>query len=114
MAIDVVLPDPLTPTTITTVGPVAAHWMGDSACRVRSRTLSRIRSQDVLHMHDAATKLAGDLLADGVGRFDAHIGSNQDGEQAVEEGVVKQFTLPFEKVAYIRVQDLCGLLEPLP
>ena len=114
LAIEVVLPQPFTPATMMTVGPLAAKRIGSAgwASRALSCLLDRARGSRP-SCTTRARKLVADLVGDLLRRLDAHVGLDQRLEQLVEERVVDQPPLGLEEVADVGVQQLRGLLQTL-
>ena len=111
LAIEVVLPAPLTPQTMITVGPLAANRIGEASCFISSPSFAFQVRDDVLQLHDAAAEVLGDLGHNLLGRDEAHVGLEQDRPHLVEKLVVDQPPLALEEVADVGVENLDGLGE---
>ncbi len=102
LAIEVVLPDPFTPTTMITVGPLAANAIGCSSWAQQAREFGPDGLENLVHLDQAAAGIRAHLLADRVRRPSAHVRADQDREQVAQEVVVDQPSFLLEQVANVR------------
>ena len=109
----VVLPLPLTPQTMITVGPDSANLIGASSWAIRLLSFCFQVSSICCERDDAAAVVRGDFLDDLLDGVVAHVGLEEDRPHFVEERLVDQPALGLEEVADVGLQDLGGLLETL-
>ena len=84
------MPQPFTPATMITVGPLAAKRIGSAGWANSALSLALMCSRTSSIFTTRARKLVADLVDDLLGRLDAHVGLDQRFEQLVEELVVDQ------------------------
>ena len=90
LAIEVVLPQPFTPATMMTVGPLAAKRIGSAGWANSALScLLDVLEHFVLLDHAGAEAVA-DFVDDFLRRLDAHVGLDQHLEQLVQERIVDQ------------------------
>ena len=111
LAIDVVLPEPLTPTTRITVGPLAAKL--DRLLRLREDAANLVlhAGQHVLHVNDASAKVGSDPVANATRRAGPHVGLHEDREQLAKKLVIDQPAFALEEIADVGVEDVARLLQ---
>ena len=109
----VVLPLPLTPQTMITVGPDSANLIGASSWAISARELLLPGVEHLLQRDDAAAEVGRDFLDDLLDRVVAHVGLEEDGPHFVEERLVDEPALGLEEVADVGLEGLPGLVETL-
>ena len=83
LAIEVVLPQPFTPATMITVGPVAAKMIGCGGWAKIAERLLDMR-EHFLHLDYPGAEARADLVDRLLGRLDAHVRLDEHLEQLVE------------------------------
>ena len=113
MAIDVVLPQPFTPATMMTVGPLGAKRIGSAGWANSVLSFVLMLFEDFRHFDDPGAERLADLVGDFLRGLDAHVGLDERSNRSSAECFVDQPALRFEQVADVGVQQLRGLLETL-
>ena len=113
LAIEVVLPEPLTPPTMITVAPLAAKRIGASSWASSSLSLALIDRPACRPGARRGRGTACESRRRSLPAPTAHVGLDQHRPQLVEERVVDQPAFALEQVADVGVEQLRGLSQTL-
>ncbi len=107
LAIEVVLPEPLTPQIISTVGPVSAIFKSADSCFMISRTVDLAEATRSF-IKSFRAKLGLDFVADSACRSAAHVGFDQVGKEFLDESIVDEPSFFADQIPNVGVEDCVG------